>query len=275
MRVGSMGKLKVGIIGCGTIGSELAIACQTILKERIDLAGICDADEKKAATLQKSLKNNVPVLKLEDLISKSDLLVEAASAKISADILVEATKNKKDILIMSIGGLLGKESLLKKADDAGIKVYLPSGALCGVDGLKSASVGRIDSVRLTTRKPLKGLEGAPYLKEKNIKLQDVKEETVIFDGTAVEAMKGFPQNVNVCAALSLAGIGADKTRVKIVTSPGYTKNIHEVQISGEFGNILTRTENVPSRSNPKTSQLAVFSAIATLKGIVRNVRVGT
>lgn len=270
-----MGKLKVGIIGCGTIGSEIAISCQTILKDRIDLAGICDADETRAATLQKLLKNNAPVLKLEDLISKSDLLVEAASAKISADILAEAIKNKKDILIMSIGGLLGKEGLLKKADDAGIKVYLPSGALCGVDGLKSASVGRIDSVSLTTRKPLKGLEGAPYLKEKNIKLQDIKEETVIFDGTAVEAIKGFPQNVNVCAALSLAGIGADKTRVKIVTSPDYTKNIHEVEISGEFGKISTRTENVPSRSNPKTSQLAVFSAIATLKGIVKNVRVGT
>lgn len=270
-----MGKLKVGIIGCGTIGTEIAVSCQMILKDKVDLAGICDADEKKSAALQKSLKNNVPILKLEDLIDKSDLLVEAASAKVSANILVEAIRNKKDILIMSIGGLLGKEELLKRADDTGIKVYLPSGALCGVDGLKSASIGRVDSVTLTTRKPLKGLEGAPYLKEKNIKLQDVKEETVIFEGTAVEAIKGFPQNVNVCAALSLAGIGADKTKVKIVTSPDYTKNIHEVEIRGEFGNISTRTENLPSKSNPKTSQLAVFSAIATLKGIVKNVKVGT
>lgn len=270
-----MGKLKVGIIGCGTIGSELAMACRMILNDRVDLAGICDMDEKKAADLQKVFKNKVPALKLAELINRSDLLVEAASAKISADILAEAVKNKKDILIMSIGGLLGKEDLLKKADDAGIKVYLPSGALSGIDGLKSASIGRIDSVTLTTRKPLKGLEGAPYLKDKNIKLQDVKKETVIFEGTAKEAIKGFPQNVNVCAALSLAGIGADKTMVRIVTSPHYTKNIHEVDVSGEFGNLSTRTENVPSKSNPKTSQLAVFSAIATLKGVVRNIRVGT
>jgi len=270
-----MGKLKVGIIGCGTIGSELAIACQTILKDRVDLIGICDAEEKKTAALQKALKNSVSALDLENLIDRSDLLVEAASAKVSADILAGAIEKKRDIMIMSIGGLLGKEELLKKADDAGVKVYLPSGALCGIDGLKSASIGRIDSVSLTTRKPLKGLEGATYLKEKKIKLEDVKKETVIFEGTAVEAIKGFPKNVNVCAALSLAGIGSDKTRVKIVTSPDYTKNIHEVEIRGEFGCISTRTENVPSRSNPKTSQLAVFSAIATLKGIVKNVKVGT
>lgn len=270
-----MKKIRVGIIGCGTIGSEIAVSCQMVLKDKVDLAGICDADEKKAAALQKSLKNNVPILKLEDLINKSDLLVEAASANVSAAILAEAIKNKKDILIMSIGGLLGKEELLKRSDDAGIKVYLPSGALSGIDGLKSASVGRIDSVSLTTRKPVKGLEGAPYLKDKKIKLQDIKGETVIFEGPAIEAIKGFPQNVNVCAALSLAGIGADKTQVKIITSPAYTKNIHEVEIKGDFGSISTRTENVPSKSNPKTSQLAVFSAIATLKGIVKNVRVGT
>ena len=155
------------------------------------------------------------------------------------------------------------------------RVYLPSGAVCGIDGLKSCRAGSIYSVTLTTRKPPRGLEGAPYLKEKNIRLSDIKGETVIFDGTAREAIKGFPQNVNVCAALSLAGIGADKTRVRIMTSPEYTKNIHEVRIEGDSGNISTRTENVPSKANPKTSQLAVFSAIATLEGIAKSVRVGT
>jgi len=270
-----MRKIKVGIIGCGTIGSEIARACQTRLKNSIDLVGICDLIEERAQLLQNSLKDKPPILKLDDLVKRSGLIVEAAGANISADILKKAINGKKDVLIMSVGGLLGNESLLENARNSGVRVYLPSGALCGIDGLKSASVGRIDSVTLTTRKPPKGLAGAPYIVKNNIDLSSIKEETIIFEGTASDAVKGFPQNVNVAAILSLAGLGAANTRVRIVTSPEITKNIHEVEIKGESGNITTRTENLPSKVNPKTSQLAVFSAIATLKGIVKSVRIGT
>ncbi|MDP3730706.1 MAG: aspartate dehydrogenase [Candidatus Omnitrophota bacterium] len=270
-----MGKLRVGIIGCGTIGSEMARACQTRLKDSIDLAGICDLLEEKAELLQKSLKGNTPILGLDDLVKRSDLIVEAAGAKVSAYILKKAIDSKKDVLIMSIGGLLGNEGLLENAKGARIRVYLPSGALCGIDGLKSASIGRIDSVILTTRKPPKGLTGAPYITKNNIDLSSIKGETIIFEGTALDAVKGFPQNVNVAAILSLAGLGAANTRVRIVTSPDYTKNVHEVEIKGESGNITTKTENLPSKVNPKTSQLAVFSAIATLEGVIKSVRMGT
>jgi aspartate dehydrogenase len=176
---------------------------------------------------------------------------------------------------MSVGGLLGKEDVLRQAAESGVRVFIPSGALCGIDGLKSASVGKIESVMLTTRKPPKGIEGAPYIREKGIDLSGVKAETVIFDGTAEEAVKGFPANVNVSAVLSLAGIGPKKTRVRIVTSPEYTKNTHEVEIVGDCGRITTRTDNVPSKANPKTSALAIFSAIATLEGIARSVKIGT
>jgi aspartate dehydrogenase len=270
-----MKKIKVGIIGCGTIGGEIAMACRNRMRDAIDLIGICDADKEKAALLKKALKDKAPVLKLDDIIKKADLVVEAASAKVSAAVLKKAIIGKTDIMIMSIGGLLGNENLLEKAARAGIKVYLPSGAICGIDGLKSASIGRIDSVTLTTRKPPKGLMGAPYLKENNIDVWKLKEETVIFSGNALDAVKGFPQNVNVCAILSLAGLGARKTRVKLITSSGYTKNIHEIEVKGEFGNFTTRTENVPSKTNPKTSQLAVFSAIATLEGVAKRVKIGT
>ena len=270
-----MKKIKVGIIGCGTIGSQIAHACQASLKDKIELVAICDADPDKVAMLQKALKSSPAILKLNELITKSDLVVEAASAKISGDILNRCVDASRDCMIMSVGGLIGHEKLLEKAGDKGVRVYIPSGALCGVDGLKSASVGRIDSVTLTTRKPPRGLEGAPYIKEKDIDLAGMTGETVIFEGSVEDAIRGFPQNINVSAALSLAGLGAKKTRVKIVTSPSYTKNIHEVEIIGEAGRIFTRTENIPSKSNPKTSELAVFSAIATLSGITNTVRVGT
>jgi len=270
-----MKRIKVGIVGCGTIGSEIAHACEGKLSGRMELAALCDSEKDKASSLAGALKKKPQVLELDALINICDLVVEAASAKVSADVLDKCINAGKDCMIMSVGGLIGNEKLLDLARTKGARVYIPSGALCGIDGLKSASTGRIDSVTLITRKPPKGLEGAPYLKEKGLDVLGVKAETVIFEGTAVEAIKGFPQNVNVSAVLSIAGLGAAKTRVKIVTSPEYTKNVHEVEIVGEAGRIFTRTENVPSKTNPKTSELAVFSAIATLAGIVDTVKVGT
>lgn len=270
-----MKKIKLGIIGCGTIGSQLAAACQGRLKDKIELTALCDSDASKALGLQKALKEGPSILKPDELIKKCGLVVEAASAKISGDLLSKCVKAGKDCMIMSVGGLIGREELLIAAGKKNIKVYIPSGALCGIDGLKSASAGRIDSATLTTRKPPKGLEGAPYLKEKGIDLSGITGEKTIFEGSAEEAIKGFPKNVNVSAVLSLAGLGAKKTHVRIVTSPQYTKNIHEVEIAGECGKIFTRTENVPSKTNPKTSELAIFSAISTLAGITNSVRIGT
>ena len=268
-------KIRIGIIGCGAIGTDIAKACENRLKDSIALGAISDIDGKKADLLNELLKKKAPVLSIDALIKQSDIVIESASAKVSADIVGKCIKARKPCLVMSVGGLLGKEHLLKLAEDRGVKIYIPSGAICGIDGLKSASVGKIDSVTLTTRKPLKGLEGAPYLKEKNIDITKIKIETVIFEGSAEEAVKGFPQNVNVSAVLSLAGVGSTRTRVRIVTSPEYTRNIHEIKITGDCGEMTTRTENVPSVTNPKTSALAIFAAIATLEGISRSVRIGT
>lgn len=268
-------RLRVGIIGCGAIGSEIARACDARLSGALELVAVCDIDKEKAEAVSRLLKSKAEVLGLEELIVSSDLVVEASSAAISAGIVEKCIDAGKDCLVMSVGGLLARTDLLSRADELGIGVHIPSGAVCGIDGLKSASVGRIDSVTLTTRKPPRGLEGAPYLREKKIDLNGIKRETVVFEGTAIEAVKGFPANINVSAVLSLAGVGAGNTKVRIVTSPEYTKNVHEVEITGDFGKITTRAENVPSKANPKTSALAINSAIATLEGIARSVRVGT
>ncbi|MCK4463967.1 MAG: aspartate dehydrogenase [Candidatus Omnitrophica bacterium] len=268
-------KLKIGIIGCGAIGTEIAKVCLGILKDSIDLVSIFDIDKNKIKGLEKKIGKNIGANSLDTLIEKSDFLFEAASSSISAKMLELAIAKFKDIMIMSIGGLLNREDLLKKAQDRGIKVYLPSGALAGIDALKAAGISKIESVTLITKKPPRGLEGAPYLLENNIDLNKISDETVVFEGNAEEAIKGFPKNINVSALLSLAGIGADKTRVKIITSPSFTKNAHEVEIKGVFGIIKTETINVPSSANPKTSSLAALSAIATLKGIVGSVKIGT
>ena len=152
---------------------------------------------------------------------------------------------------------------------------MPSGAICGLDGVKSAMMGRVDRVTLITRKPPHGFQGAPYILEHNIDLNSIHEETILFQGSAKEAIRGFPQNVNVAIALSFAGIGPEKTRVRIVCSPQYKANSHEIEVEGEFGKLIAKTENVPAPQNPKTSYLAVLSTIATLKGILDYPKIGT
>ncbi|MBN2453455.1 MAG: DUF108 domain-containing protein [Candidatus Omnitrophica bacterium] len=257
------------------MGSRIALACQGELSDSFELTALCDLDAGRIDELNHSLKKSVEALSIDELISRSDLVVEASSARVSADIVRGCIESGKACLVMSVGGLLGKEELLAKAAEKGVRIYVPSGALCGVDALKAASAGKIESVTLTTRKPPKGLAGAPYLERNNIDIMAIRKETIVFEGSAEEAVKAFPANVNVSAVLSLAGIGAGKTRVRIVSSPEYTRNIHEVEITGDAGRIITRTENVPSKANPKTSALAIYSAIATLDGIAKSVRIGT
>lgn len=259
-----MRKIKVGIIGCGAIGSEIARACKGLLKDKFELKALYDIDREKSE-----------VKSIDELFDLVDLVVESASASISRKVLEKAIEKKKSVLIMSVGGLIDSGALLEKARQRNINVYLPSGAICGIDGVKAAGLSKIDKITLTTRKPPEGLEGAPFLKAKNIDLKSIKGETVLFEGSALEAVKGFPKNVNVSSVLSLAGLGAGKTTVRIITSPAQAKNAHEIKITGDFGTITTKTENVPSENNPKTSRLAYLSAIATLKGLAESVKIGT
>ena len=152
-------------------------------------------------------------------------------------------------------------------------MYLPSGAIAGLDGIKSAAVGQIVHVTHTTRKPPEGLEGAPYLVERGISLAGLRTEKEVFSGSAREACRGFPANVNVTAAVSLAGIGPDQTRVRILAVPGLTRNCHDIEVAGEFGRLLVHIENVPSE-NPKTGKLTALSIIRAVQDAVDPVRIG-
>ncbi|MBN3038957.1 MAG: aspartate dehydrogenase [Candidatus Omnitrophica bacterium] len=269
-------KIKIGIVGCGTIGSQLALAIEKRFADQATLLALFDIDKDKAIELKKSCSSDPKIVTQEALIATCDLIIEAASVQASYDVAKKALAKGKDVMIMSSGGILEKAAeIFELARKSNCRIYLPSGALCGLDAVKSAAMAKVNRATLTTRKPPKGLAGAPYLKEKEIDLSLITQETVIFEGNALAAIKGFPKNVNVCAALSLAGIGAEKTIVKIITSPEYKANMHEIQLEGDFGKLLARTENVASPNNPKTSYLASLSAIATLDNILGSVKIGT
>lgn len=263
--------MKVGVIGCGTIGSEIAKAISGI--PGLELISLCDIEPNKAERLSLLLPEKPSLDSLSDLISKVDLVIESSSQEVVKIALPLSIEKRKDMMIMSVGGLIGREDLLAEAEKKGIKVYLPSGAIAGIDGLKAASCAKVESVTLTTRKPPLALKGAPYLKD--IDLSEIKEEKTVFSATAEEAIKGFPANINVAAILSIAGIGVQKTKVKIVADPKITRNIHEIEIIGDTGRIFIRCENLPSPTNPKTSYLASLSAIALLKQIASVVKIGT
>ena len=225
--------------------------------------------------LQKQFLFHACLLPLAQLGRLSDLIIEAASPKVAAQVIRLACKWNKKVLIMSVGGLLHPQiaELLKKNL---ARIFCPSGAITGVDGVLAASCGKIRKVRLTTRKPPEALMGASYFLQKRFPvLKTDSEERRVFFGTAVEATKHFPQNINVAAVLSLAGIGPERTQVEIWTSRSYKGNRHEVLVEGDFGTFTTVTQNKPAPGNPKTSYLAILAAIATLKKAFASVRVGT
>jgi aspartate dehydrogenase len=267
--------LRVGMIGCGTIGSEICRAIDRGIV-RAELAGISDIDRSKSNDLARSLKKGARVFDQAGLIKLSELVVEATSKAAAPSIIREVLGCSKDVLVMSVGGLLeSTDELLELAKNKGRRIYVPSGAIAGLDTVKGAIVGSVSKVTLTTRKPPAGLKGAPYIVENKIDLENLQEPTIIFSGPASKAVLGFPANVNVAAALSLAGIGSEKTIVRIIADPDCDRNTHEIEAEGEFGKLVARTDNVPAPFNPKTSQLAALSAIALLRRITSSLVIGT
>jgi aspartate dehydrogenase len=267
--------VKIGIVGCGVIGKTLAHAIEEKFQGKARLAGLCDVDLMKAESLSKELKSRPRVLGLDRLIWHSHLIIEAASAQSSADIARRAVRQGRDVMVMSVGGILRDSELFELARKVNRKIYIPSGAIGGIDSLKAARFDKLSKVILITKKPPQSFSGAPYIIERNIDLGKIEGEVLLFEGTADEAIKGFPQNINVSAILSLAGLGFQNTSVRIVTSPQYTRNIHEIEFEGSFGKFSAKAENLPMPENPKTSYLAALSAIATLDGILSNVKIGT
>jgi len=268
--------IKIGIIGCGAIGSRLAKAITGEFKDSAKLSGLYDVNTEKAYRLSNSLnKKHIVSLSLEELIKNCKLVIEAASAKVSKEIAKAAILSGRDVLIMSTGGLIDAEDVFNLAEENNCKLYLPSGAICGIDGIKAASLAKIDKLVLTTKKPPRAFIGVQYILTSNINLDKISQETILYEGDVQTAVKLFPKNINVAATLALASSLKEKMTVRIITSPEYTRNTHEVLLEGEFGRLNTCIENLPCPDNFKTSYLAVLSAVATLRQILKPVKIGT
>ncbi len=267
-------KIRIGIVGCGAIGSTLSFLLKKHYSRRFKVAALYDCDFLKMQALGRKLKTP-QCSSLGGLIDFSDLVVEAASAKASFDIARHVLKKGKDILIMSVGGVLGKEKeLFALARKNRCRIYFPSGAICGLDGIASLSLAGFEKITLRTFKPPAALEGADYVIRKGIDLNKIKKETVIFRGAASEAVAAFPQNINIVALLSIAARGKVVPRVEIAVSPGLKRNVHYIEVKSKAAYLTIRCENVPSPDNPKTSYLAILSAVAAINGMDDIVHIG-
>ncbi|MFA6358136.1 MAG: aspartate dehydrogenase domain-containing protein [Candidatus Omnitrophota bacterium] len=269
--------LKIGIVGCGAIGSSLAQEIVTNFCNYAALSALYDIKLEKAQFLSRKLSKNIKlsVKSLDSLIKKSDLVIEASAAGSAWEIARKSISAGCKVMIMSVGGMSGHlDELFLQSAKNNTQVYFPSGAVSGVDALKAANIAGINKVTLTTRKNPKAFKGVSYVENK-FNLSGLKKDKVLFSGSAQDAVKYFPQNINVAAILGLAGIGMRKTRVRIIACPGLKKNVHEILIESKAAKIFTRTENILHPQNPKTSYLAVLAAIATLKQILQPVKIGT
>lgn len=268
-----MPKKNVGLIGCGTIGTHLALAIESRTIANASLIGLFDVVDSNAKSLKSKLKS-IPAVHPDFnsfIDSPADIIIEAASQEAVRKFGKPIIEASKDLMVMSVGALADTTFLAELLDLAAVrkgrsKIYVPSGAIAGIDAIRSVK-HLLDSITLTTTKSPKALAGAPFFATREVNLDIITKVTEIYEGTAAEAVKLFPANVNVAAVLSLAGLGADKTKVRVLVDPHATTNQHEIVATGRFGDIKISVNNVTTPGNPKTSFLAVLSAIECLRSI--------
>jgi aspartate dehydrogenase len=265
--------LRVAIAGLGPIGTKVAEALDRGI-DGLMLAAVSAQNPEKHLTWLGRLATPPAVLPIEQLADAADIVIECAPGKLLRSIVAPFVESGKTAVVLSAGALLDNEDLIALAKQNGGQVVVPTGALIGLDAVTAAAVGNIHSVKMVTRKPVQGLAGAPFIVENNIDIERITEPLRIFEGTAREAAKGFPANLNVAVALSLAGIGPDRTRLEIWADPTVTRNIHRVEVESDSARFSMSIENVPSE-NPKTGRITALSVIAYLRKQRSALRVGT
>ena len=254
--------MNLGIIGCGAIGTDLAIAADKI--KEIKKIYLYDIKENASRNLCKKIKK-AEIKKVKDFLPLVDVVFEGASQQAIIEYAEEVLNAGKDLILMSVGSLFEegfRKKIQSKAKEKKCKIYIPSGAICGIDGILSANMAGLDEVTLVTTKPPES-----FGKSNRIR-------TVLFKGNARDAVKKFPANINVAASLSLAGMGFDKTKVQIVADPVVSRISHKILAHGKFGRLRVELENMPNPNNPSSSYMASLSAIATLKRIIEPIQIG-
>lgn len=256
-------ELRVAIAGLGSIGSKIATALDQGI-EGLVLSAVAVRDSAKHQAFLNGLRRPPQILPIDQLGDAADIVVECAPSSQLRAIVEPAVKRGRSAVVVSVGGLLDNFDLVDLARTNGGRILVPTGALIGLDAVNAAAEGAIHSVKMVTRKPIDGLKGAPFIVQNNIDIDNLREPLKLFEGSARDAAKGFPANVNVAVALSLAGIGPDRTQMQVWADPTVTRNVHRIEVEADSARFSMGIENIPSE-NPKTGMITALSVIALLR----------
>jgi aspartate dehydrogenase len=265
--------LRVGLAGLGAVGLEVARRLIAGVPG-LTLAAVAVRDADKARRALPQLGSTIAIKPATALADDCDVVVECLPPALFRDIAISAIDKGRIFMPLSVAQLLENWDLVERAKQKGARILPPTGALIGLDAVRAAAEGTIHSIKMITRKPPAGLEGAPYLRERNISVAGLTQPLKVFDGTAREGARGFPANVNVAAALSLAGIGPDRTQLEIWADPALARNTHRIEVDADTARFTMTIEGVPSE-NPRTGRIVPLSTVAALRALVAELKVGT
>jgi aspartate dehydrogenase len=268
-----MADTRVAIAGLGAVGRVLAQRLAAGIPG-LQLAAVAARDAGKAQAWLDAQDIRCPVVSLAALPQHADLAVECAPPPLLEQICRPMLEAGKKVMVLSVGALLPRPDLMELAKAHGGQIIVPTGALLGLDAVSAAAEGSIQSVRMRTRKPPRGLAGAAYLVRHGISVENLEAPKKVFSGSAREAAAGFPENLNVVAALSLASIGPDQVQIEIWADPTVSRNCHTIEVEADSARFSMTIENVPSE-NPKTGRITALSVIAALRKLHAPLRVGT
>jgi aspartate dehydrogenase len=267
--------LKLGIAGLGAIGLAVARRIDAGDVPGITLVAVSVRDESKARGALAGFRSTPAFASFAGLAEVADVVVECLPSAHFASVAEPALQHGRIFMPLSVGALLDHMHLVDLAREKGGRIVVPTGALLGLDAVRAAAEGSISSVRMVTRKPPAGLAGAPLLVQRGLSVDGLTEPLKVFSGSAREAIAGFPANVNVAVALSLAGIGPDRTQVEIWADPGVTRNTHTIHVTSDASDLTMTIENVPSPENPRTGRITALSVLAALRRLSAPLVIGS
>ncbi|WP_164987167.1 MULTISPECIES: aspartate dehydrogenase [Mesorhizobium] len=267
--------IRIGIAGIGAIGSSVAHALDRGEIVECELVAISARSQNRAAEFNATLNRRVSCLSFEDLARECDTVLEGLPPQMFDAIALPVLSAGKTLIAMSASQLLGREDLVELARRMGGRIVVPSGAMLGLDAIKAAAVGEIRNVKIRTCKPPRSLATAPYVVRNGLNLESLEEAVCVLRGTVSDVAKEFPANVNVAAALSLAGLGPDRTQMEIWADPSLMFNTHNVDVESDSSNFSMSIQNRPSDENPATGRITAQSVIAYLRQMNSTLRIGT
>ncbi|MDA0306140.1 MAG: aspartate dehydrogenase [Proteobacteria bacterium] len=275
MTIGTPKKpLRVGIAGLGTVGLPVAKWLDGGV-EGLELSAVAAGNQERAEERLQDFNVAVPVLGIKELVAVSDIIVESAPPEMFVEIAETTLKAGLLFVPLSVTSLLDRMDLVDLARETGARIIVPTGAILGLDAIRSAALGVVHSVTMLTRKPPAGLKKAPFVIEQGIDLDGLEQPLMLFRGNAAEAAKKFPANVNVAVALGLAGVGPEKTDFEIWADPGVTRNTHTIKVVADTANFEMTIAVQPTPDNPATGMIVPLSVMETLRGLVTPFKVGT